>query len=88
MGTVVWASIALDIQPTLVSVFNSISKRGFSFRIACIRCQIFVHQLPFDRHPGGPLPIPSVLSRPPVPPNFLSSPFFPQPFASGGLSFR
>ena len=46
MGTVVWASIALDIQPTLVSVFNSIYKPGFSFRIACIRCQIFVHQLP------------------------------------------
>jgi len=56
MWCVVWASIALDIQPILVPAFDSISRHGFSFRIACIRCPISVYRQPFDRRPCGLLP--------------------------------
>jgi len=40
MWTVVWASLALNISPILAPVFDRISQRGFSFRIACIPGQI------------------------------------------------
>jgi len=48
MRTVVWASIALDILPPLVSASNSISQHGFSFHTARIRCQISVYRHHFD----------------------------------------
>jgi len=60
MRTVVCTLMALNIQPTLVSAFDNISKRGFSFHIACIHCQLSVYRQRFDRHPGGPLPTPCV----------------------------
>jgi len=56
MWTVIWASIALDIQPMIVSVFDCIAKRGFSSRITFIPCQISVYRQLFDRRPGGLLP--------------------------------
>jgi len=87
MQTVVWALIALDIEPILVSVFDRISKRGYSFRIACIRCQIAVYRQPLDRCPAELLPTPCGQPPPPVPPTLLSSPFFPQPFFSGNPPF-
>ena len=52
MRMVVWTSIALDTQPIPVLVFGSVSKRGFSSRIVCIRCQISVYRQPSDRRPG------------------------------------
>ena len=52
MRPVVCAWIALDIYPMLVSVFDTISKYGFSFRIGCIRRQIFVCRQPSVRRPG------------------------------------
>ena len=52
MWMVVWASIALDTQLILVLPFGSVSKRGFSFRIVCIHCQISVYRQPSGRRPG------------------------------------
>jgi len=52
MRTVVWALIALDTLPILVSVFDSVSKRGSSYRTACIRFQISVYQQPSDPRSG------------------------------------
>ena len=52
MRMVVWAWVALDTLPILVSVFDSVSRRGFSSRIVCIRCQIFVYRQLSDRRPG------------------------------------
>jgi len=40
MQIVVWALIALDTPPILVSVFHTVSKDGCSSSIACIRFQI------------------------------------------------
>jgi len=51
--TVVWASLALDIQPILVPASDSISKRRFSFRIAYIPCLLFIGGQLSDRRPGG-----------------------------------
>ena len=77
MRTVIWASLALDIQPLLVPAFTSISKRAFSFRIVCIRCQISVYRQLSDQHLGGLRLTPFVYPPPPVPPTLPSSPFFP-----------
>ena len=44
MTTVVWALLALDIQPILVLAFDRISMHGFSLRDGCIRCPIFACQ--------------------------------------------
>jgi len=44
--------VALDTPPILVSVFDSVSRRGFSSHIACIHCQTFVYRQPSDRRPG------------------------------------
>jgi len=60
MWTVVWALIALDTPPILVSVFDSVSKDGSSSRIACIRCQISVYRQPSDRPPAMLPPTPYV----------------------------
>jgi len=49
---VVWALIALDTPPILVSVFDSVSKDGSSSRMVCIRCPISVYRQPSDRRPG------------------------------------
>jgi len=51
MPMVVWALIALDTPPRLVSVFDSVSKDGSSSRIACIRCQISVYRQLSGRRP-------------------------------------
>jgi len=48
MRTVVWALLALDIQPLLVPALVSICNRGFSFRIACLCCQISVYRQLLD----------------------------------------
>jgi len=48
MRMVVWALIALDTAPILVSVFDRVSKDGSSSRIACFRCQISVYRQPSD----------------------------------------
>jgi len=52
MPMVVWALIALDTAPILVSVFDSVSKDGSLSRIACIRCQISVYRQLSGRRPG------------------------------------
>jgi len=52
MRMVIWALIALDTPQILVWVFDSVSTRGFSSRIACIRCLIFVYPQRSGRRPG------------------------------------
>jgi len=60
MRTVVWALIALDMQPLSLLASDSIYKCGFSARIACIRFQTFVYRQLSDRRPSVLLPTPSV----------------------------
>jgi len=55
-----WVSIALDTPPILVLVFDSVSRGGSSFHIACIRCQISVNRQLSDRRPGVLPPTPYV----------------------------
>ena len=60
MRMVVWALIALNTPPILVSVFNSVSRRCSSSRIACIRCQTSVCRQPSHRRPRVLLTTPYV----------------------------
>jgi len=52
MAMVVWALMAFDTPPILVSVFDRVSKDGSSSLIACIRCQISLYRQLSGRRPG------------------------------------
>jgi len=60
MRTALWSLLALEIQPIPGPAFDRISKRGYSFRIPGIRCQISAWRQLSEQRPCGLLPTPCV----------------------------